>query len=213
MGFLLCNTGIVTLTASSVCAFHTIGIPRIFDGNLPKPFVMNHVSRLFSLFCLLGAATAVQAQSTSAASGTATQVSQNASTASPYTKSTEEVTTTPETTAVDSPATAATAATTEAPAVAAATVTVKGKVLDEENKPLAGVVVYIKDAPVKDAAAIATTDANGEYSLEAPAGVNILTFSYAGYQEQQLSASNFLPTAVQLLPADNKKKLNRISRR
>ncbi|MCB2407750.1 carboxypeptidase-like regulatory domain-containing protein [Hymenobacter lucidus] len=172
---------------------------------------MNHVSRLFSLFCLLGSAAAVQAQSTPAASGTATPVSQHASTASPYTKPAEEVTTTSETTALDSPAAVATTAT-EARQVVA-TVTVKGKVLDEENKPMAGVVVYIKDAPVKDASSIATTDANGEYSLEAPAGVNTLTFSYAGYQDQQLSASNFLPTAVQLLPASNKKKLDRISRR
>ncbi|TGE24868.1 hypothetical protein E5K00_06620 [Hymenobacter aquaticus] len=165
---------------------------------------MSHVLRVLGLFCLLGPVCAAQAQTTADPSLIAAQVQKKASpqsAATPAPRADSLVTTPPETV----PAAPIAAAPAEAPA--APLVTVKGRVLDEQNKPMAGVVVFAKDV-----AAIASTNADGEYSLEVPSGVNTLTFSYAGYEEQQLQASNFLPTAVRLLPAANKKKLARSSR-
>lgn len=159
---------------------------------------MSNVLRVFSLFCLIGPFCSAQAQTNSQESMIAVQVERKAAeqAASPTDTSREAPVTTEE------EAAPTTAAAPVAAAPAAELVTTKGRVLNELNKPLAGVVVFAKDA-----AAIASTNADGEYSLQVPAGVNTLTFSYAGYEEQQLQASNFLPATVQLLPAANRKKL------
>jgi hypothetical protein len=167
---------------------------------------MPHVLRVFGLFCLLAPLWAVQAQTKPNASLIAVQVEQKV-TDQPAT-GTESSPDAPVTIESDPRPAPVAAPPTVAAAPAAEMVTVKGRVLDEVNKPLAGVVVFAKDV-----AAIASTDAKGEYSLQVPAGVNTLTFSYAGYNERQLRASNFLPTTVQLLPAVNKKKSARSLRR
>ncbi|UOQ51053.1 carboxypeptidase-like regulatory domain-containing protein [Hymenobacter cellulosivorans] len=173
---------------------------------------MSHTLRVFGLFCLLGSAFSTLAQTTNPnASLIAAQVEKKPSSApNPETKSSQEqpVTTTAEPESEAEPEAAAAPATTTTTTTAAAEIaTLTGRVFNEENKPLAGVVVFIKDA-----AAFVSTDAKGEYRLDAPAGVHTLTFSYAGYEEQQLKASNFLPASVQLLPAANKKKLTKSSR-
>ncbi|PJJ59711.1 carboxypeptidase-like regulatory domain-containing protein [Hymenobacter chitinivorans] len=163
---------------------------------------MSHTLRVFGLFCLLGPAVTALAQTTNSnASLIAAQVEKQAAPRPvPAAEATPEAPVTTE----EEPA-ATPAADSAAPAVEMATLT--GRVLDENQKPLAGVVVFIKDA-----AAFASTDAKGEYRLEAPTGVHTLTFSYAGYEDQQLKASNFLPASVQLLPAANRKKLEKSSR-
>ncbi|UOQ70343.1 carboxypeptidase-like regulatory domain-containing protein [Hymenobacter cellulosilyticus] len=170
---------------------------------------MFHTLRVFGLCCLLGSPFSALSQTTTNpnASLIAAQVEKKAAPSpAPETKATPKpsVTTTAESDAAtaDEPAVESTTA----PAAEMATLT--GRVLDEEKKPLAGVVVFIKDA-----GAFASTDAKGEYRLDAPAGVNTLTFSYAGYEDQQLKTSNFLPASVQLLPAANRKKLAKSSRR
>ncbi|MCB2379167.1 carboxypeptidase-like regulatory domain-containing protein [Hymenobacter sp. BT635] len=157
---------------------------------------MSHLLRVYGLFCLLASVGTAQAQTAANPSLIAAQVEKQATpppAAGPAGRPDSLVTTAAET----APATAA----------SAELVTVKGRVLDELNKPLAGVVVFAKDV-----AAIASTNADGEYSLLVPSGVNTLTFSYAGYEDQQLKASNFLPTAVRMVPAPNKKKLARSGR-
>ncbi|TGE29056.1 carboxypeptidase-like regulatory domain-containing protein [Hymenobacter metallicola] len=164
---------------------------------------MSYVLRVCAFFCLLSPVCELQAQ-TSASSGLiAVQVEKAAAEQGVGTTDvSREASVTTEAEPV------ATAAAAEAPAAAKEMVTTKGRVLNELNKPLAGVVVFAKDV-----AAIASTNADGEYSLLVPAGVNTLSFSYAGYEEQQLRASNFLPTTVQLLPVQGKKKLAKASRR
>jgi hypothetical protein len=102
------------------------------------------------------------------------------------------------------PATAATqAATAEEVATPAATaevaasqpemVVLKGKVLNEESQPLVGATVYVKGAAIA-----ASTNANGEYTIKVPAGINSLLFSYIGYADKELNASNYLPLNVYL---------------
>jgi hypothetical protein len=80
-------------------------------------------------------------------------------------------------------------------------VKLSGSVLNERNEPLAGATVYIKEA-----ADVVSTNARGEFAVTVPQGLNTLVFSYAGYQEQQLKASNFLPVTVKLQPARRRSK-------
>lgn len=80
-------------------------------------------------------------------------------------------------------------------------VKLSGSVLNERNEPLAGATVYIKEA-----ADVVSTNARGEFTMSVPQGLNTLVFSYTGYQEQQLKASNFLPVTVKLQPARKRSK-------
>jgi len=62
---------------------------------------------------------------------------------------------------------------------------VKGKVVDANNNlALPGVSVRVKNSSVAT-----VTDAEGNYSIQMPAGANRLEFSYIGYQQQELQAS------------------------
>ncbi|MCR5889623.1 carboxypeptidase-like regulatory domain-containing protein [Hymenobacter sp. J193] len=80
-------------------------------------------------------------------------------------------------------------------------VTLKGRVMNEENEPLIGATVYVRGAGVA-----ASTDAKGFYSLQVPAGVNKLLFSYGGYADKEIDASNYLPVNVSLAPQTTRKK-------
>ncbi|SNC65688.1 CarboxypepD_reg-like domain-containing protein [Hymenobacter gelipurpurascens] len=80
-------------------------------------------------------------------------------------------------------------------------VKLNGSVLNERNEPLAGATVYIKEA-----ADVVSTNARGEFTMSVPQGLNTLVFSYTGYQEQQLKATNFLPVTVKLQPARRRNK-------
>lgn len=72
-------------------------------------------------------------------------------------------------------------------------VVLKGKVFNEESQPLVGATVYVKGAAIA-----ASTNADGEYTLKVPAGINSLLFSYMGYADKELNASNYLPLNVYL---------------
>ena len=59
---------------------------------------------------------------------------------------------------------------------------ITGKVTDQKNSsPLAAVTVQVKNGT-----AATQTDANGVFSLQLPAGATALTFSFVGYQDQEV---------------------------
>ncbi len=63
--------------------------------------------------------------------------------------------------------------------------TIKGKILDENNEPLIGVSVIVKGAST-----IGTiTDFDGNYTLEVPAGKNILEISYIDIRPRKLPSA------------------------
>jgi len=74
---------------------------------------------------------------------------------------------------------------------------VTGKVLDETNQPLIGVVVKIKGV----ATGGASTDANGLFTLNVPRTA-ILTFSYVGYTAVDLLVNGRLSLTVKLTPTN-----------
>ncbi|MDQ7948987.1 MAG: mucoidy inhibitor MuiA family protein [Pedobacter sp.] len=63
---------------------------------------------------------------------------------------------------------------------------VKGKIFSEnERNPLPGVSVRVKNTSIGT-----TTDANGNYSLQIPAGAQTLVFNYIGYTTKELQVSS-----------------------
>ncbi|SHI81592.1 CarboxypepD_reg-like domain-containing protein [Hymenobacter daecheongensis DSM 21074] len=90
-----------------------------------------------------------------------------------------------------------------APAAAAepANVTLSGRILDEEGQPMAGATVMLKGSRK-----VTSTDANGNYSLEVPAGDNTLSYGYGGYQDQEMRARGSQPINVTLLPKETGKR-------
>jgi len=60
---------------------------------------------------------------------------------------------------------------------------IKGTVVDDENHPLIGATVIIKN--IKSTGVI--TDINGQFSLKVPAGQNTITISYIGYKSQDVN--------------------------
>ncbi|RPD48577.1 hypothetical protein DNI29_08155 [Hymenobacter sediminis] len=81
--------------------------------------------------------------------------------------------------------------------VAPATVAISGRVLDEEGQPLAGATVMLKGTRKATG-----TDANGNYTLEVPAGDNTLVYGYGGYEDQELKARNTQTHTVTLVPRE-----------
>ncbi|GAB2968440.1 hypothetical protein GCM10027048_44130 [Hymenobacter coalescens] len=106
-----------------------------------------------------------------------------------------------EETAAPEPATPA-----AAPAVEEAprTVVFSGRVLDENGQPLAGATVFVKGTRK-----FASTDQNGNYSVEAPAGDNSLVYGYGGYQDQEMRASGGQKNNVTLIPSETSKRKRR----
>jgi TonB-linked SusC/RagA family outer membrane protein len=74
------------------------------------------------------------------------------------------------------------------------TLTVKGRITDADKSPLSGVGVQVKGA-----ASGTTTDANGEFSIEAPSNGR-LVFSYVGYKmrEVAIGGRTFIAEGLQL---------------
>lgn len=66
----------------------------------------------------------------------------------------------------------------------ARTRTIKGKVIDEQNVPLMGVNVFIKDT----GRGVITNEA-GNYTLELPVDKEMVSFSYIGYLSQDVSVA------------------------
>jgi hypothetical protein len=96
---------------------------------------------------------------------------------------------------------AATEAVPEAPAEAPASVVLSGRIMDENGQPLAGATVLVKGSHRGTG-----TDANGNYTLEVPAGESALVYGYGGYQDQEVRIRGAQPINVTLLPAAGTKR-------
>jgi TonB-dependent starch-binding outer membrane protein SusC len=74
------------------------------------------------------------------------------------------------------------------------TLTVKGRVTDADKSPLSGVGVQVKGA-----SSGTTTDASGEFSIEAPSN-GVLIFSYVGYKmhEVAIAGRTFIAQGLEL---------------
>ncbi|WBO85781.1 carboxypeptidase-like regulatory domain-containing protein [Hymenobacter yonginensis] len=84
---------------------------------------------------------------------------------------------------------------------APATVTLSGRILDEDGRPMAGATVLLKGSRKGTG-----TDANGNYTLEVPAGENALVYGYGGYQDQEIRTRGSQPVNVTLLPSEGTKR-------
>ncbi|MCB2410267.1 carboxypeptidase-like regulatory domain-containing protein [Hymenobacter lucidus] len=84
------------------------------------------------------------------------------------------------------------------------TVTLSGRILDENGRPLAGATVLVKGSRKGTG-----TDANGNYTLEVPAGDNTLVYGYGGYQDQEMRAKGGQPLNVTLTPSEGGKRRRR----
>lgn len=85
--------------------------------------------------------------------------------------------------------------------VAKLTRTQSGRIIDEAGQPLVGATVLLKGT-----AKGASTDADGNYSLEVPPGVNTFIFGYSGYQDEVAQSRDGQPLTVTLLPLATKAK-------
>jgi hypothetical protein len=73
--------------------------------------------------------------------------------------------------------------------------TQSGRVIDEAGQPLVGATVLLKGT-----AKGASTDADGNYSIEVPPGTNTFIFGYGGYQDEVAQSHDGQPLNVTLLP-------------
>lgn len=72
-------------------------------------------------------------------------------------------------------------------------VTITGKVTDQNGEPLAGVTITAKGTLLS-----VTTDINGNFSIQLPAGATRLVFSYVGHEEQDIDVSGKTTLSIQL---------------
>jgi hypothetical protein len=100
-------------------------------------------------------------------------------------------------------ATTAEAATTSASAslMAARTMTVRGRILDENGAPLVGATVLHPGSRHG-----VSTNADGEYLMQVPAGTATLKYGYGGYQDEELTVQKSTTSNVTLLPQQQQKK-------
>ncbi|MDU0368965.1 carboxypeptidase-like regulatory domain-containing protein [Hymenobacter endophyticus] len=87
---------------------------------------------------------------------------------------------------------------------APANVTMTGRILDENGRPMAGATVMVRGLKK-----VAGTDANGNYSIEVPAGENTLVYGYGGYEDQEVRTRNSQPQNVTLLPKEGARRKRR----
>lgn len=83
----------------------------------------------------------------------------------------------------------------EKPSEPAPPIVLKGTVRDAEGNPLAGVSVKVKGTNIGVA-----TDNNGNYSIESPKSGVVLVFSYVGFIEKEVAASDNTVLNVKLQP-------------
>ncbi|TKG91516.1 SusC/RagA family TonB-linked outer membrane protein [Puteibacter caeruleilacunae] len=62
---------------------------------------------------------------------------------------------------------------------------IKGKVVDQEGQPLPGVSVFVKGTTIG-----ITTDFDGNYTLQVPAGAESISFSFVGMTTQEIEIGN-----------------------
>ncbi len=70
-----------------------------------------------------------------------------------------------------------------------------GRIIDEAGQPLVGATVMLKGTTRGT-----STDANGDYALPVPLGLNTFVVAYAGYQEETAQSRDGQPLTVTLLP-------------
>lgn len=83
-------------------------------------------------------------------------------------------------------------------------VTVRGRILKEDGTPLIGATVLHPDSRTG-----VSTNAQGEYLLQVPAGTSTLKYGYGGYQDEELTVEGGTVTAtadVTLLPKQQQKR-------
>lgn len=70
-----------------------------------------------------------------------------------------------------------------------------GRIIDEAGQPLVGATVLLKGTTRGT-----STDANGDYALPVPLGLNTFVVAYTGYQEETAQSRDGQPLTVTLLP-------------
>jgi hypothetical protein len=70
-----------------------------------------------------------------------------------------------------------------------------GRIIDEAGQPLVGATVLLKGTTRGT-----STDANGDYALPVPLGLNTFVVAYNGYQEEVAQSRDGQPLTVTLLP-------------
>jgi len=70
-----------------------------------------------------------------------------------------------------------------------------GRIIDEAGQPLVGATVMLKGTTRGT-----STDANGDYALPVPLGLNTFVVAYTGYQEEIAQSRDGQPLTVTLLP-------------
>ncbi|RYY20780.1 MAG: hypothetical protein EOO36_02510 [Cytophagaceae bacterium] len=74
-----------------------------------------------------------------------------------------------------------------------------GRIIDEAGQPLVGATVLLKGTTQGT-----STDANGDYSLAVPLGVNTFVFGYSGYTDEVAQSPDGQPLTVTLLPLEGR---------
>ncbi len=75
--------------------------------------------------------------------------------------------------------------------ILAQTRNIGGTVIDEADEPLPGVTVFIKGTTVA-----VITDIDGKFTIKVPQNVKILSFSYVGYDSQEVSVAENMKVAM-----------------
>ncbi|MCJ8209025.1 TonB-dependent receptor [Mucilaginibacter sp. RS28] len=73
---------------------------------------------------------------------------------------------------------------------------VRGRVIDDTNKPLPGVSVRVKNSNIAT-----VTDVNGNYTLNVPDANNTLVFTFIGFTTKEVAVGSQTTIDVQLMPA------------
>ena len=87
--------------------------------------------------------------------------------------------------------------TTEPTATSPAAAAVRGRVLNEEGKPLVGATVVWKGSPYG-----VSTDSDGRYQLPLAAGRTVILVGYAGYTDEEITVRGGGIQNVTLLPTE-----------
>lgn len=203
--------GGVVLLLGAVLAFGPkANRERIANGQMPN-FELMGASVVGSRAAAEEAPAAAPATATEAAAAPATRTTATATraagaagsaAAAPATASATEA-------AASAAEPAATAPEPAAPAAPAAeeaprTATLSGRILDENGRPLAGATVFVKGANK-----FASTDQNGNYTVETPAGETNVVYGYGGYQDQEMRVRSGQANNVTLLPSEAVKRKRR----
>src|SRR6476660_1998140 len=72
---------------------------------------------------------------------------------------------------------------------------ISGKVSDENNAPLNGVSIVVKGSTTGT-----TTDEDGNFTITAPSSSSLLTVTYAGYLDREITVGNNTTLNIQMLP-------------